>query len=233
MTPFEPVVAPTHADPAEEAVWAMELVLLVPRTNPPSRAALCAATGTAVVHLLANDLSLPGQPWEPLLTRWMAGRIRKHARRARTTGEWARAIEFPGVTATVDGATVRAFVPSPVTLIPRDIRRLQLSGSELALLGPTELDPTLDGPLIVSIAMEPALSLGKAAAAAGHAAQLAWMRMPADRRATWARAGYPVAVEHPSAARWRSLQATANIIVKDAGFTEITPGTVTSIARWL
>lgn len=236
MEPTALTPIPVHADPEGEAPWAMQLVLRMPKNgDPASRAALCAAAARAVVGVLTAPEAQPGREWVPALTRWTEGRIRKHARRARTEAEWDRAQALPGVTATITehgGASVRAYVPTAVTDIPRDIHRLQLSGSEPAELGPASISPEAGGPLVVSISASPALSLGKAAAAAGHAAQLALLAMPEARLDQWAAAGYPIVVEHPDELRWAELKQEAPVQVVDSGFTEIAPGTTTATASW-
>jgi peptidyl-tRNA hydrolase len=84
----------------------------------------------------------------------------------------------------------------------------------------------------VSITPEPRLTTGKAAAAAGHAAQLAYLEMDGPRRASWAAIGFPVAVELPATEEWEERLATSQVVVEDAGFTEVAPGTATAVARW-
>ncbi len=210
----------------------MQLVARVERTAPPTRTAVCAATAVAVVRLLADDRTQPGREWSADVRRWTDGRIRKHCRRARGAA-WARVQALPGVTVDVGGAEVRALVPAPVDGLPPDVAKLQLSGSELAdpdAARQVEAEP--DGPVVVSICPEPFLPLGKAAAAAGHAAQLAGMRMPAARLATWSGAGFPVVVEHPDVGRWARLRRHAPVSVIDAGLTAVAPGTCTALARW-
>lgn len=226
----------SYSDPEGDTPWAMQLVLHLPKAGPaPSRAALCAAAAAAVVEVLTSPAAAPGGVWHPAVQRWTDGRIRKHARRARTDAEWERAQTASGKTVTVTahgGASARAYVPGPVTDIPRDVHRLQLSGSEPVELGPTSLDVEPDGPLLISISAAPALSLGKAAAAAGHAAQVALLRMPEDRLAVWSASGYPIVVEHPDVARWNDRLNQAQVQIEDAGFTEIEPGTITATACW-
>ena len=56
--------------------------------------------------------------------------------------------------------------------------------------------------------------------------------MTPDRRIAWQDAGFPVRVERPDRAAWADLAATAPVSVMDAGFTEIAPGTVTTLAAW-
>lgn len=220
-------------DPPGEAPWAMQLVMRLEKSeSQPPRAAICAAAAMATVRLLADERAAPDGPWHPAIARWWDGRIRKHARRARGAN-WERAQLLDGVTVAHAGAEVRAFVPSSTAEIPPDIAKLQLSGSEVEAVGPPEVDPVPDGPLVVSITAEPEIGLGKAAAAAAHAAQLAWMQMSEQRRARWAKDGYPVLVEHPAVARWRAQRDVDPVVIRDGGFTEVEPGTVTATARWV
>jgi peptidyl-tRNA hydrolase len=137
------------------------------------------------------------------------------------------------VTVTVSGVEARAFVPCPVDAIPEAVARLQLQAFDLDDPAPLPVvDPVPGGPLVVSICPDPVLPTGKAAAAAGHAAQLARMRMPADRVAGWAGTGFAVVVEHPGADRWIEVLWDAPVVVADAGYTVVSPGTVTAVARW-
>jgi hypothetical protein len=220
------------ADPEGEAPWAMQLVVHLEKTDPPTRTAVCEAAAVAVVRLLADEAALPGGEWHPAVERWLHGRIRKHCRRARGAA-WEKAQALPGVTVSIAGAEVRAFVPTSTDDIPRDVAKLQLSGSEVddpAVRAAVEPEP--NGPVVVSICPAPFLPLGTAAAAAGHAAQVAAMRMPADRLAVWAAAGFQVLVEHPAATSWAQLQPVAQVDIVDSGLTIVTSGTSTALARW-
>ncbi|MDG4829624.1 hypothetical protein O7627_09950 [Solwaraspora sp. WMMD1047] len=212
----------------------MQLVIRLDRAAPPGHTPVCEAAARAVVRLVADERCRPGGSWGGEVTRWLAGRIRKHARRAKGAA-WERVQELPGVTVNHAGAQVRAVVPTSLDAVPHQLAKLQLQGLDLAD-EPTARHSAIDaepaGPVVVSITPEPVLSTGKAAAAAGHAAQIAWMTMPDDRRAVWAAAGFAVRVEHPAAERWRSLRARAQVTVTDAGLTDVQPGTVTALARW-
>lgn len=218
-------------DPADEVPWALQLVARMERQDPPTRAAVCRAAAVATVVLLADERSTGGGPWGPAVERWEKGRIRKHVRRARGAG-WERVQALPGVTVEVDGAEVRALVPVPTDRIPRDVARLQLDGSEPELGDPGPFVAPPEGTLVVAVCPDPYLPMGKAAAAAGHAAQLAWRRLGAAARATWAAAGFPVMVEHPDPARWADLVAVAPVVVRDGGFTVVAPGTTTAVSFW-
>jgi hypothetical protein len=209
----------------------MQLVMRVERVDPPSRAALCEAAATAVVRLLADPRSAYGGPWHPALRQWASGPIRKHARRARGVA-WQRVQELDGVTVDRAGAQVRALVPTPVDATPRDVAKLPLTGWEPELVGPAALDPEPDGPLVVSITGDPEIPLGKAVAAAGHAAQLAWLQLPRRRLGAWAAIGFEVVVEHPGPERWRAVRRSAQVQVLDGGLTVVAPGTCTAVAHW-
>ena len=221
--------AAQHRDPPGEAPWAMQLVVRVEKTGPPTRTAACAAAAIAVVRLLAGERA--ATDWKPNIDRWLTGRIRKHVRRARGA-RWAAAQAIEGVTVLADGAEVRAFVPGPTDQIPRDLARLQLSGLTLP-----DRDGDADGEdlpaagrLVVSI--NPSLSAGKAIAAAGHVGQLAAARLPAGRRDRWLAAGPAVTVTARSPSAFQAGCATDPVVVHDAGFTEVDPGTVTATGRW-
>jgi peptidyl-tRNA hydrolase len=221
-----------HRDPAGEPPWVMQLVACVPKADPPSHSAVCAAAATAVVSLLADPRAQPGGEWAAEVQRWSEGRIRKHVRRARGAA-WDRAAALPGVSVTVGSATVRAFVPCPVSEVPAELARCQLSGLDLADPDPGDGTAAPPSPLVtVSLSADPVLSTGKAAAAAGHAAQLAWWSMDPDARRRWRAAGFAVTVELPDPVQWTQRVMSAQVVVSDAGFTEVEPHTVTATASW-
>ncbi len=230
--PAEVVASVTGAeDPADEAPWALQLVVRMERQDPPTRAAACRAAAVATVTLLADERSAADGPWAAEVARWEHGRIRKHVRRARGAA-WDRVQALPGVTVTVDGAEVRALVPGPTDRIPKDVARLQLDGTEPEAGDPGPFTALAPGTLVVAICPEPHLPMGKAAAAAGHAAQLAWRRLDANASTSWAAAGFPLVVEHPDPVRWARLVEAAPVVVRDGGFTVVAPGTTTAVWFW-
>lgn len=229
--------ADTGAEDAGE-VRAMPLVLRIERADPPPRTALLEAAAAAAVALCLDERSRPGGEWHTDVAAWVDGRIRKVARRARGA-HWAAAAALPGVPVTVAGAQVRALVPGRVADAPKEVRRLQISGSELPADDP---GPAPAGRPLLLLNPGAPMTVGKAAAQVGHATMiLAALLDPADR-IRWAEQDYRCAVRTATEAHWAALLPGVDpagawrrdrvVGVRDAGFTEVDPGTVTVLAQW-
>jgi peptidyl-tRNA hydrolase len=226
-------------DLAQDQVRAMPVILRVERAEPPARTALLEAAAAAAVAVCLDERAEPGGEWHDDVAAWIDNQIRKVARRARGA-HWTATEALPGVTVTVDGAQVRALVPGRVVDAPKDVTRLQISGSELPA---DEPGPVPDGVPILWLNPRVTMTAGKAAAQVGHASMLLAAALRADGHedyfADWK--DFRCAVRTPSlrdwAARhpgddplgaWRRRRVVA---VRDAGFTEVDPGTVTVVAQ--
>jgi peptidyl-tRNA hydrolase len=139
-------------------------------------------------------------------------------------------------------AEVRALVPTLVSALPREVSRLQVAGTDLPLDDPGP--PAPDRPVLW---LNPAVPMttGKAAAQVGHATMIAAALALATGEHglldDWAATGYDVSVRTPpqrlwatlhpgndAAAAWRRRHVVA---VRDAGYTEVPPGTITVLAQ--
>ena len=214
-----------HVD--HDPPWAMQLAVRVDRADPPAHGPVCEAAAMAVVRLLADPRSTGGE-WRERVLRWESGPIRKVARRARGV-RWQAVRELPGVGVEHAGAQVRAFVPGPVDEVPPEVARLQVAGLDLA--DDKEPDPPPDVPY-AALALNPhvPMSTGKAAAQSGHAAHLLLRQAAEPARRAWVGAG--LAVHLVRDLGWADCVGRAAVAVRDAGFTEVPPGTMTAVA-WI
>lgn len=207
----------------------MQLVVRAEKADPPSHGAVCEAAATAVVRLLTDPRAAgPDGEWREAVRAWESRRIRKVTRRARGV-RWPEAEALPGVTVEHAGAQVRAFPPGPVSDVPPQLAKLQVAGLDLAEAEEPGPPPQ---PPYAAIALNPEVTIttGKAAAQCGHAAQLLLRQGRRKDVAAWVEAG--AAVHLARDVPWRTCVKKATVAVRDGGFTEVPPGTMTAIA-WI
>ncbi|MFC7343037.1 peptidyl-tRNA hydrolase [Saccharopolyspora griseoalba] len=230
------------SDEDPDNVVLMPMVLRIERNDPPERTALLEASAAAALAVCLDERCAEGGEWHEAMRGWISGRIRKVARRARGS-HWDAVQELPGVTVEVGAAQVRAFLPMRVADMPKELSRLQISGSELAVDEPGPVKP--DAP-VLWLPPDVPMSAGKSAAQVGHATMILAALLHGDgmdaELGAWRDAGYPCSVRqadeetwakrHPGddpESAWRSHGVA---VVRDAGFTEVDPGTVTVLAQW-
>ncbi|CAL9290721.1 aminoacyl-tRNA hydrolase [Streptomyces sp. SudanB182_2057] len=216
------------SDPRDEAPqYVLPLVVRIERGAPPARTDALRTAARAVLVLLSDERAHGDGEWAEAVRNWEDARIRKVVRRARGA-EWRRAEALPGITLTGRSAEVRVFPPIPLDGWPKDLAKLQVSGTELD-------DPEAPGaadPAHPVLWLNPDLemSAGKAMAQAGHGAQLAWWALSDAERTAWREAGFPLSVRTAAPADWPGLTAAGLPLVRDAGYTEIAPGSCTVVA---
>jgi peptidyl-tRNA hydrolase len=202
-------------------VRAMPVVLRLERP-PAARTPVLEAAARAALAVCLDPRAQAEGEWYEDVTTWVDARIRKIARRARGA-HWVAVQELPGVTVTVGEAQARALLPGPVDEVPKIVARLQIGGTDLP-----DDDPGPPPPDVPVIWLNGALGMtvGKAAAQVGHASML-------DAAARGLTAVPPYAVRTSTRERWAQLCQSAErgeaVAVRDAGFTEVAPGTITAI----
>ncbi|MFB7330463.1 aminoacyl-tRNA hydrolase [Streptomyces adustus] len=217
---------PSARDQAPQYV--LPLVVRIERAEPPERTDALETAARAVLRMLDDERSAGGGVWAQAVRDWQDARIRKVVRRARGA-EWRRAEALPGITVTGTSAEVRVFPPVPLDGWPKELVKLQVSGTDLDdPRPPAEAAP---GTPVLWFNPEVPMSAGKAMAQAGHGAQLAWWELSDEERRAWRDAGFPLAVRTADPLRWRELTRSGMPLVRDAGFTEIAPGSCTVIAE--
>ncbi|MET7698743.1 MULTISPECIES: peptidyl-tRNA hydrolase [unclassified Streptomyces] len=211
----------------EAPQFVLPLVVRIERDAPPARTDALETAARAVLTILSDERSLGDGAWAPAMRDWQDARIRKVVRRARGA-EWRRAEALPGITVAGKSAEVRVFPPVPLDGWPKDLARLQVSGTDLEdPEPPVAADATAP---VLWLNPELDMSAGKTMAQTGHGAQLAWWELSDEERRAWREAGFPLAVRTADPARWPELTSGGLPLVRDAGFTEIAPGSCTVVA---
>jgi peptidyl-tRNA hydrolase len=215
----------TARDEARQFV--LPLVVRIEKAAPPARTDALETAARAVLMMLGDERSTGDGEWAQAVRDWEDARIRKVVRRARGA-EWRRAEALPGITVTGKSAEVRVFPPVSLDGWPKDLAKLQVSGTELDDPEPPS-EPDLGAP-VLWLNPDLEMSAGKEMAQAGHGAQLAWWELSAEERTVWRDAGFPLAVRTAAPSSWRELTTAGLPLVRDAGFTEIAPGSCTVVA---
>ncbi|MBB3052081.1 peptidyl-tRNA hydrolase [Prauserella isguenensis] len=232
--PAADTAAVVEAEPDE--VRAMPVILRMEKASPPARTPLLEAAATAALAVCLDERCEPGGPWHEPMRDWLAGHIRKVARRARGA-HWDAVQELPGITVDVDGAQVRALLPGRVSEVPKEVARLQVSGTDLPV---DEPGPASDDRPLLLLNPDVPMTTGKFAAQVGHATMLLAAVLGDVELSRWRADGFRCAVRDATPAQWAELapgdpaatwRDRGVIAVRDAGFTEIAPGTVTVLAQ--
>jgi peptidyl-tRNA hydrolase len=202
----------------------LPLVVRIERAEPPERTDALEAAARAVLLMLTTDVG----PWRAAVAAWDGQRIRKVVRRARGA-EWRRAADLDGITVGHGTAEVRVYPPIPLDGWPRELARLQVGGTDLRDAEPPAAPPP--GRPVVLLSPHVETSAGKAMAQAGHAVQLGWRAAGPAVRERWRAEGFALAVRTATVAEWDAALAAGAPVVRDAGFTEIAPGSRTATIR--
>ncbi|CAM5618159.1 peptidyl-tRNA hydrolase [Streptomyces narbonensis] len=121
-------------------------------------------------------------------------------------------------------AEVRVFPPVPLDGWPKELVKLQVSGTDLD--DPAEPGPVADGRWCSGSIPGSTCRRARRWRRPGTGAQLLWWAMADADRKAWKEAGFPLAVRTATPEHWTALTASGSglPVVRDAGFTEIAPG---------
>lgn len=229
-------------DEAQADVRAMQLILRMERSAPPVWSEALTAACVAATAVCLDDRAADGGEWHRAVAEYVGAHIRKVTRRARGS-HWDAVQDMPGVTVTVGGTVVRALVPGPVTDLDKRVSKLQVGGTDVAVdLEPGGSLPAVAGALQLSVPEHVPMTAGKLMAQTGHAGMITAALLAGSAPSAlvgWRDAGMPVVVRRMAEGAWNELLAAAEsrdawagrlVAVRDAGFTEIDPGTVSVIA---
>jgi peptidyl-tRNA hydrolase len=207
--------------------YVLTLVLQVEKAERPGQTDALETAARAVLAILADERSVGEGEWAEAMRGWQDARIRKVVRRARGA-EWRRAEALSGITVTGTTAVVRVFPPVLLDEVPKDLAKLQVTGTDLE--DPEELPALEPGVPVLWVNPGLEMSTGKTMAQVGHGAHLAWFELSAADRKAWEADDFRLAVRTASPAVWTELMGSGLPVVQDAGFTEIDPGSYTVIA---
>lgn len=217
-----------------EIPWSLPIVVRRSKTNIARRIDVLEAVARAVVAFLDDPRSQPEGEWHDAVSYWRDGAIRKVVRRgggqkledARALG--CASVTFGG-TDEFGPAEALVFAPGPVEPLPKELKKLQVGGTEFPDEGGSSITAA---EAVVTIELSPQVDLttGKAAAQCGHGAQLAFEQMPAEVRDRWRTSEFSLRVVTPTKAEW--ARSVRPVSVVDAGFTEVDGPTETVRAWW-
>lgn len=221
-----------------ESQWghvpAVELIQPIAVLKDPE--ALATHEDTCLAAALASITAWLAFPDDPMWGPWLhgpdgrGGGQGKSVRRGKPKD--FRALENAGaVMVSVGTAQAAALAPTEYPLTGR-MKQLQVSGTEFEHAGEPTVYGEMNSPKILHIGIDTVLgmSTGKAAAQSAHAG-LTWaMRLSHDELEDWIEHGFPSTLIPLDRDGWRTTATNATVVIRDAGHTEITPGSVTAVA---
>ena len=204
----------------EQEPYVLPIILRLEKDEnlKPSHEEAQIATAHAIVKFFDSDEIIENGEWRPEVDKWLNGRIRKVARRARGA-EWGAVKQLPHVFATYGKAEVIILPPHPNFAPPAEIKKLQISGMDLERKSSEYLE-SLKNVLVFSENPDISFTTGKSLAQVGHAVQLAIFNSSEEDMSSWVTAGMKIAI-----APWDSFDG---VEIHDAGFTEILAGSLTA-----
>jgi hypothetical protein len=208
-------------DRDESEIRALPIVLDLEKSLDLSHEDALLATAAAIRDYFLSEEIRDGGDWHEATSLWLDGRIRKLAKRARASA-WDAVTDVPGVIGSYGDAVVWVMPPTLVTDQNPAVKKLQVQGLDLPSR-PIESDDRAE--ILIALNPEVEMTTGKSMAQVGHAVQLAIMSASAEQLFRW-ELDRPVItlVSFESRESW-------GVEVRDAGFTEVAPNTLTVVAH--
>ncbi|MCW4465733.1 hypothetical protein OK351_09460 [Glutamicibacter sp. MNS18] len=195
------------------------IILRIDKEDPCGQDEGIAAAALASVAAFLQNPENPA--WGP----WAAGAFAKSVRRANPK-MFAKVLEEFEEHALIEVGAAQAagLVPLPANALPKRLAKLQVSGTELPESGQVftgQVQVVLDGSL--------GMSTGKACAQAAHAL-FAWLIQAAPETVQdWIEEGATLGIRHMDRQGFeRGIQDAVGPVIRDAGRTEIEPGSATA-----
>ena len=200
--------------------------ILVARGGSHEDTVVAAAVASVQAWLSAPE----ALSWDP----WLGSAFAKTVRRARPV-EIEKATPFLAARVEIGSAVAAAGAPFPTDGLPPEITKTQVTGTDFERTGswPTPAEVGADECPVLVLNAGAGMSTGKCAAQAAHGL-FGWaLTISGDARSAWQADGCPVAIQEAEGEEWRALATKPPhqaVVIRDAGYTEIAPGTATVIA---
>ena len=196
------------------------ILLRVDKDKPAAHRDAVAAA--AVAGVLAYAARTGDDAWED----WVSGRFTKTVRRAGPKAFAKLCAEAPSGVVRIGEAEAAAFEPQRYEDMPRAVRSLQVSGTQLPDDQPA---PGAGDVPVILLNRDLGMSTGKAAAQAAHALLAWYLELDTAHQQAWAARPGAAVVEVPEGRFGHALSRPgAGPLIVDAGLTEIDPGTPTA-----
>ena len=202
------------------------VVVLRAGTHEDAVRAVALASVLAWVHTSGaggtdDDTAAPGaENWRP----WLSGRFAKSVRRAKA-GQFAALAPTAAAIVEIGDAKAAAFTPTTYPGMDPTVAKLQVSGTDFDR--DQWASKTEDGGPRVLVNEGLGMSTGKAAAQAAHGLFRWFLNLDPNQRTEWVAAGCPFGLDGVTRTDFEKACRNAVVVIHDAGFTEIEPGSAT------
>lgn len=209
--------------------WVMYLVLHASSSDPPTLGTALRLAARGCLALASSEIANEADHVSAF-DAWHAESFRKVALRTRAK-RWEQVSSLAGVEVNEAGFALRALVPIRKSERTRPVADAQ--AMTLKLPAPAGERLRRPGEALLLLNPNSQMSSGKAMAQVGHAALI--MRDGLDRSMSdsWRQADWAVTIVAPSSSTWAKAAALSRSWgVRDAGLTEVDPGTLTVVATF-